>query len=87
MNIKKRQEQRIDPIGQLLCAMLVGQALNGNKKPVYGCYVIGRMWFFVVLNQKQYCISNVFVVTLDGHLEQIYATLQNVKGIITNELL
>lgn len=84
---KKEKGTADDPIGQLLCAMLVGQALNSNKKPVYGCYVLGRMWFFVVLNKKEYCISDAFVATSENQLEQIYTNLQNIKGIIVNDLL
>jgi hypothetical protein len=34
-----------DPKGQLLSEMLVAQAKNENKMPVYGCYVLGRSWF------------------------------------------
>ena len=43
-----------DPAGQLLAAMLLAYECNLqvpelSQKPVYGVYVIGRNWFFVIL--------------------------------------
>jgi hypothetical protein len=46
---KRETDPNGDPIGQLLAAMLVGQALNPPKQPMYGCYVIGCDWYFVTL--------------------------------------
>jgi len=37
-----------DPAGQCLAAMLVGQALSEEPHPLYGCYVIGNAWRFLV---------------------------------------
>ena len=75
-----------DPIGQLLAAMLVGQTLNNDGKAVYGSYVIGRNWFFVVLQGKEYCISNEFVSTRKDDLAQIVKVLNNMKSIIEDTL-
>ena len=42
-----------DPLGQLLIEMVTAQALNNEpEQTVYGCYIIGRNWFFVVLEGK-----------------------------------
>ncbi len=48
---KKEVESKGDPAGQVLAAMLVGQALNENHTPIYGCYVLGRDWYFLVLKK------------------------------------
>ena len=55
-----------DPIGQLLSEMCVAQAKNKYEYPVYGLYIIGRNWFFVMLQDKQYSISPAYDAT-DAH--------------------
>lgn len=59
---KKEEHSSNDPAGQLLASMLVAQHQNKTilaqqKMPVYGCYVIGRYWYFVVLKGNKYAIS------------------------------
>ncbi|MEM0991455.1 MAG: hypothetical protein AAF847_00500 [Bacteroidota bacterium] len=54
---KKEKETSGDPIGQNLGAMLIGQNENEGRFPIYGCYVIGRHWFFMVLQGTEYAIS------------------------------
>lgn len=46
-----------DPAGQALGAMLIGQTLNNNEQPIYGCYIIGSNWRFMLLIGKSYCVS------------------------------
>ena len=70
-----------DPKGQLLSEMLVAQVKNEDKNPVYGCYVVGRSWFFVVLNHKEYAVSRAY----DASQPDIYvivAILRKVKDYI-----
>jgi len=45
--------------GQLLATMLAAQELNDDGKPIYGAYVVGRNWFFVVLQGKSYCMTEL----------------------------
>ena len=53
-----------DPIGQLLIEMVTAQALNNEpEEPIYGCYIIGRNWFFVVLENGKYAISKAYDAT------------------------
>jgi len=73
--------------GQLLSAMLTAQKLNTNNYPVYGAYVVGRNCFFVVLEGKEYCISNNFSATHKDELHAIYKMLANLKIIIQTQLL
>ena len=70
-----------DPKGQLLSEMLVAQAKNEDKNPVYGCYVLGRSWFFVVLNHNEYAVSNAYNAS-DEDIYKIIAILRKVKEYI-----
>lgn len=54
---KREKDPNGDPAGQTLAAMLVGQSLNNNELPIYGCYVIGQNWYFMILEKNKYEIS------------------------------
>jgi hypothetical protein len=75
---KKAQDPNGDPEGQALIAMLVAQLLNGNKKPVYGCYIVGRQWVFITLEDKKYAFSEALTVDNDDIFE-IYRILKSLK--------
>ncbi len=60
---KKEKDAEGDPAAQALAAMLVAQELNTGQRPIYGCYVRGRNWFFMVLQGKQYCLSENYSAT------------------------
>jgi hypothetical protein len=62
---KKKKDPNGDPAGQCLAAMLVAQELNQNEKTVYGCYVLGRNWFFMLLQGQEYAISNAYCASRD----------------------
>jgi len=79
---KKERDAEGDPAGQCLAAMLVAQVLNENLLPVYGCYVQGRNWFFMVLQDKNYAITNSYTVTHD-QIFDIFRILKVLKKIIT----
>ncbi len=79
---KKETNPDGDPAGQVLAAMLVGQHQNEQKEvilPIYGCYIIGRNWFFIVLEDKQYTISKPFVSTDKEDAAQILRILYQLK--------
>ena len=78
---KKDQDPEGDPAGQALAAMLVAQAMNERHHPVYGCYVKGRDWFFMVLHGKQYAISEPYIATRDEVFD-IFRILRALKQII-----
>jgi len=70
-----------DPAGQLLAAMLVAYEHNLavpelKEKPVYGAYVIGRLWYFVVLKAKEYDISLAYDATHEDQLLDIFRILK-----------
>jgi hypothetical protein len=78
---KKSFEQKGDPAGQCLAAMLVAQELNEHKYPVYGCYVMGYNWHFMLLQEKSYCISKPYTA-VDDDIFHIFRILKSLKQII-----
>lgn len=72
----------LDPKGQLLIAMLAAQRANnaaGVDYPVFGTYVIGRLWFMVYLQGEEYTISKAFDVTEEEDILVIFKCLLEVK--------
>ena len=67
-----------DPAGQALAAMLTGQALNGNQHPVYGAYIVGSIWHFIVLDGQYYTFSGNYSA-LDSEIFDIFRILKNLK--------
>jgi hypothetical protein len=82
---KKAKNPSGDPLAQLLGELLVAQNINGEKL-VYGAYVVGRLWYFVSLNQRNYTEE----VPLDSinidDLNQIVAKLNWIKNYVENKL-
>lgn len=95
---KKKKDSSNDPVGQMLGAMCVSQLLNlelsvqnlfQEGRPlddlqIFGCYVLGRFWFFSHLDwQKQhYYISKAYDATDEADLQIIYKMLKAQKEII-----
>lgn len=98
----KKQEGHVnDPQGQLLATMLAAHVLNQNSPkptlfnplpkhdkdmPIYGCYVIGRLWYFLVLHKNTFCISEPYDAMKKKVLIQIVGILKKQKEIIINRL-
>ncbi len=63
---KREKDPNGDPAGQCLAAMLAGQTLNGKPdQPVYGCYVVGQNWYFMMLSGRVYAISAAYSAVTD----------------------
>jgi hypothetical protein len=80
---KRQTDPNGDPRGQALIAMLVAQQLNENKnlnadRPIFGSYIIGRDWYFMVLVGKEYAISKDFSC-VDSEVFDIYRILKGLK--------
>ena len=68
-----------DPLGQLLVEMVAAQALNNEpEQALYGCYIIGRNWFFIVLEGKNYAVSDAYVAT-QTDIYDIVGILKKIK--------
>lgn len=79
---KKERGSSDDPLAQVIVEMLAARTLNGDDAPMYGCYIVGRNWFFVVLEGRNYAVSDAFVATQDD-IFQIVAILQATKRYVT----
>jgi hypothetical protein len=78
---KQERKGSNDPLAQLLAEMLVAQHLNQEPRPIYGCYVMGRFWFFVVLLGTNYAVSDAFTAT-NTNLVQITLILRKIRQLI-----
>ncbi len=80
--LKKGKKATNDPEAQMLAAMLAAQILNEDYHVVFGGYVVGRFWFFSVLEDKNYALSQAFDVTKIADLEQVIYCLRKIKEMI-----
>ena len=76
---KPERKGNNDPISQLLIAMVAAQYANHEKFPLYGCYVIGQNWYFIVLDDKTYAITSSVSATSYKNLRNIVNALFFVK--------
>ena len=81
----KRQLDPIgDPAGQTLAAMLVAQVLNQHQQAIYGAYVVGSDWRFMVLEGQHYTISRDYAALTD-ELFAIFRSLKALKAIVIQQ--
>jgi len=78
---KRQTDPDGNPQTQLLGAMLAAQVLNKNDKPVFGIYIIGKSWTFVVLHGNQWCESNSFVSDNESIFD-IFRMLKALKELV-----
>ena len=76
---KKMKGTDADPLGQLLIAMLAARELNQDDKPMYGCYIIGTYWRFVLLEGDSYCQSQGYDASDEGEIQIIWSILHQTK--------
>ncbi len=82
----KPRKKSKDPIAQLLLAMLIAQEKNEIQRPIYGCAVIAENWYFMVLNNQTYAVSNGYVAANANDLQTILLILRKFKHILHTEL-
>lgn len=78
---KKQMDTSNDPLGQLLIEMVTARELNQGKHPIYGAYIIGRHWYFVVLDGCNYSESLAYDAT-KKEIFDIVGILRHTKEII-----
>ena len=76
---KQEAKRDTDPKGQLLAEMAAAQETNADGRPIYGCYVIGRLVFFIVLHGAEYGVSLAYDGTKMPELLDILAILEKLK--------
>jgi hypothetical protein len=70
---------------QVLAAMLVAREMNPQPQPIYGMFVVGLVWQFIVLDGNHYCISKTHNAD-DEEIFILFKMLKNLKTIITAHL-
>lgn len=75
----KDKRRNHDILGQLLAEMIVAQQLNKDSIPIYGFYAVEMMHFFVVLNDKEYSVSDAFNPANKKDILQIFKMFRFVK--------
>ncbi|TAE03060.1 MAG: hypothetical protein EAZ97_01960 [Bacteroidetes bacterium] len=80
--LKKGKKSSNDPEAQMLAAMLAAQILHKDEKPVLGGYVVGRLWFFSVLEGKNYTLSPALDITKVPDLIQVICCLRKIKELV-----
>jgi hypothetical protein len=78
----KPSKRADEPLGQLLAAMIAAQSHNADDMPVLGCFVIGALWQFVVLEANTYTLSSTYDATQTSELHAIYSAFYEAKLII-----
>ncbi len=76
-----------DSMAQLIEAFLIAQEKNKNGKPLYGVDIMGANWRFVVMQDKTYCISDIFNSVDKADLLTIISVLRKFKYILETRLL
>ena len=82
---KKEKDPEGDPQAQALAAMLVAQEINEHQFPVYGCHVRGRLWFFMVIQGKEYAVSDGYLATREDIFD-IFRILKVLKQMIIEQV-
>jgi hypothetical protein len=83
---KRFKGTEADPLGQLLIAMVAAQHDNNDGLPVYGCFVAGETWRFVILIGKEYATSQAYDATSEQELHIIWSILHHTKIIIEDRV-
>lgn len=73
-----------DPKGQLLSEMLAAQVINSDQRPIFGAYVTGKDWYFVVLDGRHYSVSRPYQANEFQDFEVIFKCLKEIKNILKN---
>jgi hypothetical protein len=81
---KKGKGDKYDPEAQMLAAMLIAQTVNNDQKPVFGAYIVGRIWYFATLQGNSYCLSPNFDAAEKIEARTIISILRKLKELITS---
>jgi hypothetical protein len=78
---KQENRRDNDPLGQLLIGMVAAQSRNEINIPIFGTYISGRNWFFVLLEGKNYYLSNAYNGA-DNDIYVIFNILKKCKNMV-----
>lgn len=81
---KRSMENQGTPDAQALAAMLVLREMNDNQA-VYGLFINGLVWNFIILENNEYCISREYIASNED-IFSIFKMLKGLKKIIKSEI-
>lgn len=81
---KRSTDNQGAPDAQVLAAMLVAREKNPRHEPVYGVFVTGLVWNFMILNHNEYCIGKSYHAD-DEEIFVIFKLFKSLKKIIKVE--
>ncbi len=61
--------------------MVAARQINSHSHPIYGAYVVGRHWYFVILDGAVYSESLAYDATKED-IGAIFSILRRTKAII-----
>jgi hypothetical protein len=76
---KAERRRDSDPLGQVLTSMLAAQVNNQTEMPLFGAFINGRNWQFLVLDGTKYALSQAYDATQDD-IFQIFSILRDLKA-------
>jgi hypothetical protein len=82
---KAEKKRETDPLGQLLAAMVVAQQHNDSQELIYGSYVLGRFWIFLVFEGNEYTISPAYDMT-QTDVYEVVLILRKIKELFKKKL-
>jgi hypothetical protein len=76
----------LDGRGQLLATMVATNALNETDAPMYGTFILGRLWFFMMMENGQFTETAAYDVLKKEDLYKVTKILKKQKLIIQHRL-
>ncbi len=84
---KPNKNPKGDSMAQLIEAFLIGQTKNTKPIPLYGVDIVGKIWTFVIMDGREYCVSESFDATKRNDLLQIIAVFRHFRHILETKLI
>ncbi len=78
-DIKRPKAPTQTPKDNSLLRMLSAGVVNQTTEPMYGCFVLGKLWHFVYLEGNAYGVSEGFDATGERELTIIWLVLDKTK--------
>jgi hypothetical protein len=66
--------------------MMATKTLNDDNLPIYGTFVQGRLWFFLVYDGVQFAETSAFDILKINDLVAVFKILKRQKAIIAARL-
>ena len=75
---KRQTDPDGNPQAQALIAMIAAQHFNNSDQILFGSYIVGKLWHFMVMEGKNYSISKSYKAD-DEEVLDIYRILKGLK--------